>query len=165
MNTKLRRPFLAELTRRIGWRKEENPKAASRRLLLVQSDNWLRGFLTQELAREGYQVDNAPDGRAALELLGVNEYDLMILDIVMPRMDGLEVLREMKMTFPKPVTIMLSGCADLNAVNLCIKEGAADFLGLPCDYDEILETVQRHLKRLPWLADPHNPHASTRQHV
>ena len=111
----------------------------------MQSDDWLRGFLKEELAREGYQVDDAPDGQAALDLLGAHEYDLMILDMVMPRKDGLNVLREMKMTFPKPVTVMLSGCGDVHAVNNCIKEGAADFLGLPCDFDEILETVQRLL--------------------
>src|SRR5262249_19700886 len=157
-----RKPFLAELTRKIGWWREEIRPASSRRLLLVQSDDWFRGFLKEELIREGYQVDDAPDGQAALELLGANEYDLMILDIVMPRMNGLNVLKSMKLTFPKPVTVMLSGCGDVNMVNSCMKEGAADFLGLPCDFDEIMETVQRHLRNLPSLADPHNPLVSTR---
>ena len=94
-----------------------------------------RALLTRRLSREGFTVALAENGRRALELLGRHDFDLVLLDIMMPEMNGHQVLTAMKADFALrhlPV-IMISGLDDLETLVRCIEGGADDYLTKPFD--------------------------------
>ena len=117
---------------------DENDKSlssgAERGLLLVVDDNETnRDVLTRRLQMQGYLTETAADGAAALEAVGSREFDMVLLDIMMPDMDGYEVLRRLKdagKTRDLPV-IMISAVGDLDSVVRCIELGADDYLPKP----------------------------------
>ena len=96
LDLKPRISFIAELTRRIGWGKEEVVAPTGYRLLLAHHEESLLEILKSELARGGFEIDEARDGKTALQLLEKKEYDLMTLDVVMPGVSSMTVLKEMK---------------------------------------------------------------------
>ncbi|HEY1170809.1 MAG TPA: SpoIIE family protein phosphatase [Verrucomicrobiae bacterium] len=103
------------------------------RLLVVDDDCMNSALLSERLHTEGYVVEVANDGRSALEKLASGTYDLVLLDIVMPDMDGYDVLKKLKADSKLhdiPV-IMISGLDDLNSVARCIEIGADDYLPKP----------------------------------
>lgn len=71
------------------------------RILIVEDDLFLRELYTDILSAEGYQIDTAPDGKIALEKMKIGGYNLVLLDIIMPVMDGISVMREMKNIMPQ----------------------------------------------------------------
>ena len=82
-------------------------------ILIVDDDTILSGLLQLTLELEGYTVQTAPDGAAALEMIAANSFDLIILDIVMPRMDGIKFLRVINdRGVKKPPIIVISSKAD-----------------------------------------------------
>lgn len=83
------------------------------RILVVDDEGLLSEMLKSMLEREGFDVDTAEDGDVALTLIKKNRYDLMTLGVKMPRVDGLQVLREMRSLPYPPKTIMLTGFADM----------------------------------------------------
>ncbi|MCD6048976.1 MAG: serine phosphatase [Verrucomicrobia bacterium] len=103
------------------------------RLLVVDDDCMNSALLSERLHLEGYVVEVANDGQTALDKLGAETFELVLLDIVMPDMDGYDVLKKIKAD-PKlqdiPV-IMISGLDDLNSVARCIEIGADDYLPKP----------------------------------
>jgi CheY-like chemotaxis protein/signal transduction histidine kinase len=102
--------------------------------LLVVDDNAMnRDLLSRQLARAGYVVQTAEDGRQALEHLSERAYDLILLDVIMPGMDGIEVLRHVKSDAALAGTpvVMLSSLDDVESAIRCIELGAADFLSKP----------------------------------
>ena len=107
---------------------------AERGLLLVVDDNETnRDVLTRRLEMQGYATQSAPDGPSALAAIEAREFDLVLLDIMMPDMDGYEVLRRLKAderTHDLPV-IMISAIGDLDSVVRCIEMGAEDYLPKP----------------------------------
>jgi DNA-binding NtrC family response regulator len=85
----------------------------------------------QRILREGdYEVDVAKDGLAALEKINERDFDVLILDIMMPRMDGLEVLRRVKESRPEIDIIMITGLHDIETAVKAMKFGALDGTGL-----------------------------------
>ena len=105
-----------------------------RGLLLVVDDNETnRDVLSKRLEMQGYTIETAPDGARALEMVGARVFDLVLLDIMMPDMDGYEVLRRLKEaenTHDLPV-IMISAIGELDSVVRCIELGAEDYLPKP----------------------------------
>ena len=94
-------------------------------VLVVDDEDALRSVLSTELLSEGYVVDTAPDGDDAIAILQQKAFDLVLLDIKMPRVDGFEVLRFIKQRYPNTKVIMLTGFADLkNAIEYCEKAAA-----------------------------------------
>jgi PAS domain S-box-containing protein len=109
--------------------------ANSGRLLVVDDDETNRDILRRQLERHGYQVETVSNGRDALRRLTEREFDLVLLDIVMPEMDGFEVLSLMKSdpglrTLP---VIMISALDEMGSVSRCIEMGADDFVSKPFD--------------------------------
>jgi len=105
------------------------------RLLIVDDVEDNREILRRRLEREGYEVESAANGRQALELVREQRFDLMLLDILMPEVDGYEVLEELKQdpnTRDIPV-IMISALDDMASVVRCIERGAEDHLPKPFD--------------------------------
>ena len=108
---------------------------ATGRLLVVDDVEDNRTVLTRRLVKEGYSVETAADGRQALAMVERAEFDLVLLDVMMPEMDGFEVLDHLKAS-PKtrgiPV-IMISALDDMASVVRCIEHGAEDYLPKPFD--------------------------------
>jgi signal transduction histidine kinase len=112
---------------------EPDPGAAPGRLLVVDDIETNRDMLSRRLARQGYAVATAENGRQALEMLRAAPFDLVLLDIMMPEMDGYEVLHRLKADHGLqhiPV-IMISALGELDSVARCIKMGAEDYLPKP----------------------------------
>ena len=92
-----------------------------------------RGVLSERLRREGYDVVTAEDGEQALDLLATDPFDLVLLDILMPRLDGYEVLRRLKADdrLRNIPVIMITALSELDSVARCIQMGAEDYLPKP----------------------------------
>ncbi|MEQ2005734.1 MAG: adenylate/guanylate cyclase domain-containing protein [Limisphaerales bacterium] len=115
-------------------RAEVRPPATGT-ILIVDDTESNRALLTRRLSREGFTVALAENGRRALDMLGRHAFDLVLLDIMMPEMDGHQVLTAMKSDFALrhiPV-IMISGLDDLDTLVRCIQGGAEDYLTKPFD--------------------------------
>jgi DNA-binding NtrC family response regulator len=114
-------------------------------ILVVDDEEALRTVLSSELENEGYTVAAAGDGDEAITTLRDRTFDLVLLDIKMPRVDGFEVLRFIKDRFPSTRVIMLTGFADLKNAIESKKLGAEDFVSKPYDLVDLLTTIERVL--------------------
>lgn len=115
------------------------------RILVVDDEEALRTVLSTELASEGYEVSTAADGGEAIDLVKDNNYDLVLLDIKMPNVDGFEVLKYVKGNKPDVKVIMLTGFADLKNAIESKRLGAEDFVSKPYDLVDLLTTIERVL--------------------
>ena len=118
---------------------------AKNKILVVDDEEALRTVLASELEGEGYQVTTAVDGQNAIDILGSAVFDLILLDIKMPNVDGFEVLKFVKERHPTTKIIMLTGFADLKNAIESKKLGAEDFVSKPYDLVDLLTTVERVL--------------------
>ncbi len=114
-------------------------------ILVVDDEDALRTVLSSELESEGYVVATAGDGDEAISILQGKSFDLVLLDIKMPRVDGFEVLRFIKERYPATKVIMLTGFADLKNAIESKKLGAEDFVSKPYDLVDLLTTIERVL--------------------
>jgi sigma-B regulation protein RsbU (phosphoserine phosphatase) len=106
---------------------------ASGRILIVDDNEMNRDVLARPLVRQGYEVETAENGRIAMDMVRAHPFDLVLLDIMMPEMDGYQVLQEIKrdeMLRHLPV-IMISALDELDSVVRCIEMGADDYLPKP----------------------------------
>src|SRR5208282_1325345 len=99
------------------------------------------------LEGNGYEIDVAHDGHDALRKVESNTYDVMILDIMMPNLGGLEVLRRVKETHPDVDVIMITGLSQIDTAVQAMKLGAFDYISKPFEPDELKLVVQRALER------------------
>ena len=111
------------------------PAAATGALLVVEDNETNRLLLTRRLRRQGYTVWVAENGRQALDLLRARQFDLVLLDIMMPEMDGYQVLDRIKSdpALRHLPVIMISGLDELDILVQCIRRGAEDYLTKPFD--------------------------------
>lgn len=116
-----------------------------RKILVVDDEDALRTVLSGELVSEGYDVRTAADGDDAIANFQKESFDLVLLDIKMPRMNGFEVLKFIKEKFPKTKVVMLTGFADLKNAIESKKLGAEDFVSKPYDLVDLLTTIERVL--------------------
>jgi DNA-binding NtrC family response regulator len=114
-------------------------------ILVVDDEDALRTVLSGELTNEGYDVRTAADGDEAIGELQKNLFDLVLLDIKMPRMNGFEVLKFVKEKHGKTKVVMLTGFADLKNAIESKKLGADDFVSKPYDLVDLLTTIERVL--------------------
>jgi DNA-binding NtrC family response regulator len=117
----------------------------SRSILVVDDEEALRTVLSSELSGEGYQVDSASDGDEAISTIQSKKFDLVLLDIKMPKVDGFEVLKFIKKNSPEMKVIMLTAFADLKNAIESKKLGAEDFISKPYDLVDLLTTIERVL--------------------
>ena len=115
------------------------------KILVVDDEDALRTVLSGELVSEGYDVRAAADGDDAISNLQKESFDLILLDIKMPRMNGFEVLKFVKEKYPKTKVVMLTGFADLKNAIESKKLGAEDFVSKPYDLVDLLTTIERVL--------------------
>jgi DNA-binding NtrC family response regulator len=115
-------------------------------ILLVEDEANMVRTLTKILERKGYVVDAAGTGEEALRRLSAASYDLVITDLNMPVMDGMQLLREMKQQQLDPVIIVLTGHGTIQSAVEAMKLGAGDYLIKPCHPDELLMVAARLLE-------------------
>jgi two-component system response regulator PilR (NtrC family) len=115
-------------------------------ILIVDDELSMRELLDYMLKREGYRVDCAENGRRAVALVGQNNYDLLLCDIRLGDISGLDVLRACKKHHPGTVVIMISAYASTETAVEAMNEGAYDYVPKPFNKDELLETVAKALK-------------------
>jgi DNA-binding NtrC family response regulator len=115
------------------------------KILVVDDEDALRTVLSNELTSEGYDVSTASDGDEAISTIQKSLYDLVLLDIKMPRLNGFEVLKFVKEKHPKTKVVMLTGFADLKNAIESKKLGAEDFVSKPYDLVDLLTTIERVL--------------------
>lgn len=113
------------------------------KILVVDDEDALRTVLSAELSGEGYDVGTAADGVEAVAMLQKARYQLVLLDIRMPNMNGFEVLKVIKDKHPGTKVIMLTGFADLKNAIESKKLGAEDFVSKPYDLVDLLTTIER----------------------
>jgi DNA-binding response OmpR family regulator len=112
------------------------------RILVVDDEESLRLSLKFKLKSAGFDVDTAIDGEEALEKLKSKPVDVVLLDINMPRMSGIEALTIIRQTYPQTEAIMLTGFADFSTAIECLKIGAKDYLVKPVDTTELVTRLR-----------------------
>jgi two-component system response regulator MprA len=117
------------------------------RILVVDDDEKIARMLLRGLTLEGYQVDVANDGSQALRLIAQNAYDLIILDVVMPGTDGIEVCRRVRATGSLQPILILTALDEVADRVVGLNAGADDYLVKPFAYEELLARVQALLRR------------------
>jgi DNA-binding NtrC family response regulator len=119
----------------------------SARILVVDDEEIVVRSCLRILADSGYELESAADGVEALRKVAANPFDVLVLDIMMPAMDGLEVLRRVKESHPDLDVIMITGLSQIDTAVQAMKLGAFDYLPKPFDPDELRLVVQRALER------------------
>ncbi len=119
----------------------------SARVLVVDDDESIRKTIAAILEEEGYIVDTAENGKEAIEKSNVNFYNLALIDIRLPDMEGTKLLAEVKETTPKMIKIIVTGYPSLQNAITAVNRGADGYLLKPVNIDSLLETIKRHLTR------------------
>ena len=117
------------------------------RILLVDDDQSLREVLTYILAKEGYEVLCATGGKEALRFIEKESYDLLLCDIRLGDMTGLEVLKASKRKHPLVTVIMISAYATAETAVEAMNEGAFDYVPKPFENEELIQTISKALER------------------
>jgi DNA-binding response OmpR family regulator len=123
---------------------EQDPRPA--RVLVVDDEASIRDFIEMGLSREGFSVRTAPDGRAALTAVDQFQPDLVIVDVMMPRMDGLALTRELAGD-PRRGLIILSARDETKDRIVGLELGADDYLVKPFEFAELLARIRSVLRR------------------
>ena len=121
---------------------EERP-----RVLVVDDEKFIRDILADFLGMEGYQVRTAPDGASAISELSRAQYDLVISDLKMPNMGGLELLKAVEVHYPDTITVIMTGFGTVETAIDAMKRGAYDYILKPFKVEEIVHIVQRGLEK------------------
>mgnify|MGYP000650019907 CR=1 FL=1 len=116
-------------------------------ILIVDDESAIRFFLSEELSKAGYEVTTASSGEQALALLQQQPTDLILLDLKMEGMDGLEVMAEVERMSLPPVVIILTAHASLDSAIKAMRRGGHDYLLKPCRTEELLASVEKGLAR------------------
>jgi len=130
---------------------EENLSGS--KILLVEDEETLALGLEYNLTEEGYEVTIANDGRRALKLFNEKEFDLIILDIMLPYHDGFEIAGKIKEIKPQLPILMLTARSKIEDKLKGLEEGADDYLTKPFHLEELLLRVKGMLKRKNWYKD------------
>ncbi|MFA6950026.1 MAG: sigma-54 dependent transcriptional regulator [Lentimicrobiaceae bacterium] len=116
------------------------------RILVIDDEKNIRGTLREILEYEGYQIDEAPDGPTALQIATTEKFDLILCDIKMPQMDGIEVLDKLLALYDTPV-VMISGHGNIETAVDTIKRGAYDYIAKPLDLNRLLITIRNAMEK------------------
>ena len=115
------------------------------KILITDDERSIRNALKEILEYEKHEIDLAEDGQEALDLIAKNEYDLILSDIKMPKIDGIELLEKVKENNPEQSFILITGHGDVEIAVSAIQKGAYDFIQKPLDLNRLLVTVKNAL--------------------
>ena len=116
-------------------------------ILIIDDDKAIRKTLTEILRYEGYKVDEAADGEEGLRKFSSTAYDLVLCDVKMPKMDGIEFLEKSKVINPDVPIIVISGHGNIETAVEAVKKGAFDFISKPPDLNRLLITLRNALDK------------------
>ena len=117
------------------------------KILVIDDERSIRNTLKDILEYEKYEVDLAEDGKMGLEMVKQTEYDIVLCDIKMPGMDGIEVLEKMIPLAPDTPVVMISGHGNIDTAVESIKKGAYDFIEKPLDLNRLLITIRNAMDK------------------
>jgi DNA-binding response OmpR family regulator len=117
------------------------------KILVIEDEPRILAFLARGLEAEGFAVDGVGDGQAALARAFKEKYDLVILDLLLPGLDGLSVLRELQRRQPGLPVMIVSARSDLQTKLRGFGLGASDYLSKPFSFDELIARARVHLRR------------------
>jgi DNA-binding response OmpR family regulator len=117
------------------------------RILIAEDDSALAGFVRKGLEAEHYAVDTAGDGEQARAMAAEFDYDLLVLDLNLPRLDGISVLRYLRTRKPSMPILILTGRNRVEDRVQCLDLGADDFLGKPFSFSELSARMRALLRR------------------
>jgi len=123
------------------------------KMLLVDDEERFLSTTKKLLSRKGYDVLTATSGAEALEELRVHNIHVVILDVKMPGMDGLETLKAIKRTYPLVEVIMLTGHGTIDSAVEGLKSGATDYLTKPTDVQDLIEKAKEAFEKRQVLED------------
>jgi two-component system, OmpR family, response regulator len=121
--------------------------AQGARVLLIDDEPRILNFVARGLRGNGYTVDTAAEAALGLRMATRDRYDLVILDLLMPELDGVSVLRRIVERRPAQAVIVLSALGDAESKVRCLELGADDYLAKPFSLDELLARVRARLRR------------------
>jgi ATP-dependent Lon protease len=127
------------------------------KILVVDDEQMTRRNLEHVFKKEGYRVDTAESGTEALELLKKSPYDVIVTDLKMEKVDGLDVLQHAKALDPTTEVIIITGYATVTTAIEAMKKGSYHFLAKPLKLNEIRETIQRALFKKKVRLEPKGP--------
>ena len=119
----------------------------STKILLAEDDEIMRITLRDRLAKNGWSVDEAADGKEALAKLSINNYKIVVSDIRMPRASGFELLDEIRENSPATRIIFMTAYGNEKDAAECMKKGATDYLLKPFEMDDLVHRIQQLLDK------------------
>ncbi|NMC99203.1 MAG: sigma-54-dependent Fis family transcriptional regulator [Bacteroidales bacterium] len=125
-------------------------------ILIVDDERSIRNSLKEILEHEDFIIETAESGHQALEILKQKQADLVLCDIKMPQMDGIELLEILQKEYSSTPVVMISGHGDIETAVECLKKGAYDFLQKPLDLNRILVTVRNALDKSKLITETKN---------
>ncbi|MEM2995538.1 MAG: response regulator [Candidatus Bathyarchaeia archaeon] len=117
------------------------------RILIVDDDESIRTVLSTVLKENGYIVDTAKNGKEAIKKSHAKFFNLALIDIRLPDMEGTQLLTAMKETTPKMVKIIITGYPSLDNAIEAVNKGADGYILKPFNMEKLLKTIKEHLKR------------------
>jgi two-component system, OmpR family, response regulator len=124
------------------------------RVLVVEDDKKIASFLVKGLKQSGFAVDQAADGEQGLLLAGTGPYDAAVVDVMLPKLDGLSLLRQLRARGVRLPVIILSARATVDDRIKGLQAGGDDYLTKPFAFSELLARVQALLRRASHSAEP-----------
>lgn len=112
------------------------------RILLVEDDRKVGAFLEEGLSQEGFLVDWAQDGDAAVELADAGAYDIVLLDFMLPKKDGLQVARDIRRLDQQTPILMLTARDSAEDIRRGSAAGVNDYMGKPFKFDDLLDRIR-----------------------
>lgn len=127
-----------------------NYGSSNKKILIIEDDQFLREFYQELFMGEGFPVDVAADGEAGLKKLQENEYSVVLLDIMLPKKDGLQILKDLKLQGPKSANVkilVLTNLGQDTVIKQCFELGAHGYLMKSAlNPDQVLQEVKNYLK-------------------
>ena len=117
------------------------------RVLVVDDEPKIVGFVSRALSAEGFQVDGATDGARGLELARTGGYELVVLDLLLPSIDGVTVLQELMDSRPSQRVLVLSALSDVDTKVRCLEFGASDYVSKPFALAELVARIRARLRQ------------------
>src|ERR1700689_4452466 len=124
------------------------------RVLVIEDDSKIASFVVNGLKQNGFAVDHAPDGERGLDLASAVTYDAAVLDIMLPKLDGLSLLRQLRQEKIHTPVLILSAKARVDDRVKGLQAGGDDYLTKPFAFSELIARVQALVRRATHAAEP-----------
>ena len=120
---------------------------SDKKVLVIDDEKNMRHMLEVMLSKAGYTVESAPDGQGGLKVMSQSDFDFILCDLKMPKMDGLTFLKEAGEKYPEKTYIMMSAYGTIDTALEAMKAGAYDYISKPFKEDEVLLSLKKAEER------------------